>query len=235
MATPLHGDTIVSHRRKYLAIGLNVMVVMVLAGCNRGGDGSQSPAAAIGGPGSTSPDAGGSSASDPKHPVVEIDTTLGKITVQLDYEKSPNTTDNFLAYVGMNHYDQTIVHQVYKGQGFLAGGYGTNMLERPGRTPIRNEANNGLKNKRGTISMIRQPDAIDSATCQFFVNVVDNPSLDYRDQTPEGYGYCVFGQVADGEGMKVVDRIADARVHDTQEFERMPEQPIVVKSIKRIR
>lgn len=225
-----------AHCCKYLALCLNVAVFMVLAGCNRGGDGSQSPAAAIGGPGSVSPEAGPSlqkSNSDPKHPVVEIETSLGKMTVQLDAEKSPLTADNFLSYVSAGQYEQTIIHQVYKGQGFLAGGYGVNLVEKPGRTPIINEANNGVKNTRGTISMVRLPDQIDSATCQFFVNVVDNPALDYRDRTPEGYGYCVFGMVT--EGMGVVDKIAAAEVRDTPEFERTPVQPIVVKSIRRIR
>ena len=119
-------------------------------------------------------------ASDPLHPVVVIETSLGNITVRLDAEKAPLTVDNFLSYVGAGQYDQTIVHQVYKGQGFLAGGYGTNLVEKPGRTPVRNEAHNGLKNRRGTIAMVRLPDAIDSATCQFFINVADNPALDLQ-------------------------------------------------------
>lgn len=174
------------------------------------------------------------STSDPNHPVVAIETSLGTITAVLDAEKSYQTTSNFLSYVEVGHYDQTIIHQVYKGQGFLAGGYGVNLTEKPSRTPIRNEADNGLKNTRGTISMIRQPDQIDSATCQFFVNVADNPTLDHRDRTAEGYGYCVFGTVMP-EGMAVVDQIAAAKVHDTQEFERTPVQAIVVKSIRRIR
>lgn len=231
---PLYGDTIVSHCSKNVALCLNVVVFMVMAGCNRG----ESPAASISG--SASPETGSAqgpslrkSDSDLKHPVVVIDTSMGKVTVQLDAEKAPLTTDNFLTYVSARHYDQTIVHQVYKGQGFLAGGYGANLVEKPGRTPILNEANNGLKNTRGTISMVRLPDLIDSATCQFFVNVVDNPALDHRDRTPEGYGYCVFGAVTDG--MDVVDRIAEVAVRETPDFDRMPVQRIDVKSIQRIR
>ncbi len=162
-----------------------------------------------------------------------IETSLGNITVRLDAENAPLTIDNFLSYVGARHYDQTIVHQVYKGQGLLAGGYGTNLVEKPGRTPVRNEAHNGVKNRRGTISMVRQPDAIDSATCQFFINVADNPALDYRDRTPEGYGYCVFGEVV--EGLDVVDSIADTQVRDTTDIECTPTPAIVVKSIRRIR
>ena len=144
------------------------------------------------------------------------------------------TVDNFLnSYVGDRFYDQTIVHQVYKGQGILAGGYGTNLVEKPARTPIRNEALNGLKNHRGAIAMVRQPDAIDSATSQFFINVADNPALDYKDRTPAGYGYCVFGEVT--EGMDVVDKINNVPVHDEGGLDRTPVQRVVVKSIRWIR
>ena len=219
---------------------LNLVLLLVVAGCNRDSDGDSSPAAAIGGPGSDTPATGGDRgqslqkpASDPKHPVVLIETSLGNITVRLDAENASLTVDNFLSYVGAKHYDQTIVHQVYKGQGLLAGGYGTNLVEKPGRTPVRNEAHNGVKNRRGTISMVRQPDAIDSATCQFFINVADNPALDYRDRTPEGYGYCVFGEGV--EGLDVVDSSADTQVRDTTDIECTPTPAIVVKSIRRIR
>ena len=122
---------------------------------------------------------------DPQHPVVLIETSLGNITVRLDREKALLTVDNFLSYVGASFYDQTIIHQVYKGQGILAGGYGTNMLEKPAHTPIRNEADNGLKNRRGTIAMVRLPDAIDSATCQFFINVADNPPSTTKTARPK--------------------------------------------------
>jgi peptidyl-prolyl cis-trans isomerase B (cyclophilin B) len=164
---------------------------------------------------------------------VLIETGLGNITLRLDADKAPLTVGNFLSYVRGGHYDQTIIHQIYKGQGFLAGGYGSNLAEKKPHTPIRNEADNGLKNRRGTIAMVRLPDAIDSATCQFFLNVADNPALDYHDRTPAGYGYCVFGEVT--EGQDVVDKIGDAKVHDTKDFERTPEQPIVVKSIRQVR
>ena len=162
-----------------------------------------------------------------------IETSLGKIKVQLNVERAPLTVDNFLFYVNSGYYDRTIVHQVYKGQGIMAGGYGENLLEKPARTPIRNEASNGLKNRRGTIAMVRSPDGIDSATCQFFINVADNPALDYRDRTPAGYGYCVFGEVI--EGMDVVDRINDAPVHDMPDFERTPVEPVIVASVRQIR
>ena len=141
--------------------------------------------------------------------------------------------DNFLTYVGTTFYDQTIFHQIYKGQGILAGCYDARGVEKPTRTPIRNEAQNGLKNHRGRIAMVRQPDAIDSATCGFFINVADNPELDYKDHTPAAYGYCVFGEVT--EGLDVVDKINEVPVHDTSSLERTPVQAIIVKSIRQIR
>jgi cyclophilin family peptidyl-prolyl cis-trans isomerase len=213
------------------------MLLLAMAGCNRGSDEKTAPAAAISGPAGASPAVTGNQrpgkpAPDPKRPVLLIETGLGNITVQLDAEKAPLTVSNFLSYVRAGHYQETVVHQVYKGQGFLAGGYGTNLAEKKPHTPIRNEADNGLKNRRGTIAMVRLPDAIDSATCQFFINVADNPALDYRDRTPAGYGYCVFGEVI--EGLDVVDKIGNAKVHDTKDFERTPEQPIVIKSIREI-
>jgi cyclophilin family peptidyl-prolyl cis-trans isomerase len=225
---------------KPLAKYVSLTLLAAVVGCSRGGDGNQSPSAAIGGPGSTSPTTGGTdgpsrpkTASDQQHPVVLIETSLGNITVRLDADKSPLTVDNFLSYVTSGNYDQTIVHQVYKGQGFLAGGYGANQVEKPSRTPVRNEALNGVNNRRGTIAMVRLPDAIDSATRQFFINVADNPALDHKDRSPEGYGYCVFGEVV--EGMDIVDAIGTAPVHDTTDFERTPVQAIVIKSTRRIR
>jgi cyclophilin family peptidyl-prolyl cis-trans isomerase len=219
------------------------LVLAAAAGCNRSGGGSPSTAAAIDGSASTTTTAGGNDraspakpASDPRHPVVCIETSLGNITVRLDAEKAPLTVDNFLTYVGAAFYDQTIFHQIYKGQGILAGGYDARGVEKPARTPIRNEAQNGLKNRRGFIAMVRQPDAIDSATCVFFINVADNPELDYRDHTPAGYGYCVFGEVT--EGMDVVDKINAVPVHDTHDtpgLEQTPIQPVIVKSIRQIR
>jgi cyclophilin family peptidyl-prolyl cis-trans isomerase len=227
----------VSHRWNPIVTCLGVAMLAALAGCNRGGDGSPASPANISGQASGTTATGGVAsqkpASDPLHPVVLIETSLGNITLRLDADKVRVTVDNFLEYVKANHYDQTIVHQVYKGQGFLGGGYGVNLVERPARTPIWNEAPNGGKNRRGTIAMVRLPDSINSATCQFFINVTDNPALDYRDRTPEGYGYCVFGEVT--EGLDVVDKIAAVEVHDTRDFDRTPVQPIVVKSIRRIR
>ncbi len=209
---------------------LGIFTFVVAQGCSR----NDSTRTAISGTGGQAGEAAaGKPASDPKHPVVQIDTSLGTIVVQLDAVKAPISVDNFLNYVSGGHYDQTIFHQVYKGQGIVGGGYNTKFVEKPSRTAIRNEATNGRKNLRGTIAMVRQPSTIDSSTCQFFINVADNPSLDYRDNTPEGYGYCVFGEVI--EGMDVVDKINNVPVHDVGDFERTPTEPVLVQSIRRVR
>jgi peptidyl-prolyl cis-trans isomerase B (cyclophilin B) len=222
----------VSYCRKPIVSYLTLVVCMVMAGCGRSGD--QSPTTAIGSGNSMSPTKGETNAparlADPKHPVVTIETTLGNITVRLDAENAPFTVENFLTYVNAGRYDQTLVHQVYKGQLFVGGGYDTNFVEKPARTAIANEAHNGLKNRRGTIAMARLPDSIQSATCQFFINVADNPVLDFKDRSVDGYGYCVFGNVTGP--MDVVDRIADAPVHDTPDFDRTPVTPLVIKSIR---
>ncbi len=215
---------------------VGILLLLIVAGCSRSGDASKATTASINGTEATDGSQGPllqTQPSDPQHPVVQIATLLGDISVRLDADKSPTTVTNFLRYVRDGHYDQTIVHQVFRDHGFLAGGYGTNLVEKPTQTPIRNEARNGLKNRRGTLAMARLPDATDSATSQFFVNVTDNPSLDYRDETPEGYGYCVFGEVT--QGLDVIDRIAASPVHDTPAFDRTPVEQIVVRSIRLLR
>jgi cyclophilin family peptidyl-prolyl cis-trans isomerase len=227
----------VSQSWKPIVACLSLLLLAVVCGC--GGDKS-APAAAIDAPKDAAPaDSGAKNATpakstaDLQHPVVEINTSLGKITVQLDREKAVLTVDNFLTYVGEAFYDQTIIHQVYKGQAILAGGYGTNLLpvSKPLHTAVRNEAANQLKNERYTIAMSRFPDAIDSATSQFFINVANNPSLDYKDRTAAGYGYCVFGKVIDG--MDVVDKINGLALHDTPSLESTPVEPVIITSIRR--
>jgi len=168
-------------------------------------------------------------------PEVVIKTSLGEIRLQLDAEKAPVTVDNFLAnYVNRGFYDDTAVHYVAKDSMVLAGGYTADLEPKETRAYIRSEADNGLKNLRGTIAMVRDPEHIDSATSQFFVNLVDNPSLDHKDtESAENYGYCVFGKVI--EGMDVVDRIAGVEVADKGDFPNTPVQPVVIESIQRSR
>ena len=213
-------------------------MIAVAGGC--GGGDKPSPTTASGATQKGDPPDGGSQTSaapkespDLQHPVVEIETSKGKITVELDRKNAVNTVDNFLSYVGSSFYDKTIIHQVFKGQAILAGGYDTNMVAKPTHTPIRNEAANGLKNLRGTIAMSRWPDSVNSATSQFFINVADNPSLDYKDRTDQGYGYCVFGKVT--KGMEVVDAINAVELRDTTTLDRTPAEPIIVMSIRRVR
>ena len=117
---------------------------------------------------------------DRLHPVVQLHTTLGDITIKLDAEHAPITVDNFLAYLDNGQYDNTLFHQVVPGVAILGGGYDTFGKEKPTGSPIRNEAHNGMKNRRGTIAMARRPDLVDSSTCQFFINLADNPKLDYK-------------------------------------------------------
>ena len=166
------------------------------------------------------------------HPLVLIETSLGNITIELDGEKAPLTVENFFAYVDGGHYNHAIIHQVFKDQGVVGGAFTPELIEKTTRAPIYNEAYNGLKNTAGTIAMARQPDVINSATCHFFLNVADNPELDYKGRTPGGYGYCVFGKVT--EGLDVVSKIAAREVHDTEKFDRIPVETVLIKSIRRL-
>lgn len=167
------------------------------------------------------------------HPIVELQTSEGLIKIRLEPDKAPRTVNNFLHYVESKHYDHTIFHQVESGYVILGGGYSADLAEKPARYPIPNEAENGLTNRRGTIAMARQWDEIDSSTCQFFINLQDNPGLDHQGESPEEYGYCVFGEVIDG--LDVVERIARADVHDTEQFEKLPVRTVSIESARRVR
>ncbi|HWB01095.1 MAG TPA: peptidylprolyl isomerase [Pirellulales bacterium] len=168
-----------------------------------------------------------------KQPIVELRTSLGSIKLKLDAEHAPETVHNFMSYVASGHYNGTIFHQVEQGYAVLGGSFTPELSERPGRYAIRNEAANGLKNRRGTIAMARQLDAIDSATCQFVINLGDNSSLDHQGDTPETFGFCVFGEVI--EGMDVLDQIAAVPVKNTDAFNALPVQAVVIESASRLR
>ena len=135
---------------------------------------------------------------------VTVKTSLGEITIELDEDKAPITVKNFLSYVNDKFYDGTIFHRVIDGFMIQGGGFTPEMTQKPTSPPIKNEAGNGLKNLRGTITMARTS-VVDSATSQFFINVADNDFLNHRNESSEGFGYAVFGRVTDG--MDVVDRI----------------------------
>lgn len=157
-----------------------------------------------------------------------IETTLGTISLELNDEKAPLTVANFEEYAKSGHYDGTIFHRVIVGFMIQGGGFTRDMNQKPTRAPIRNEAMNGLGNKRGTIAMARTS-VVDSATSQFFINHVDNDFLDFTSPTPRGFGYAVFGRVTDG--MDVVDAIAKVRTGNNCGYENVPVEPVVIRKV----
>ena len=159
---------------------------------------------------------------------VTMETTKGTITLELDDEKAPETVKNFVGYAQNGHYDGTIFHRVIDGFMIQGGGFTKDMNQKETREPIRNEAMNGLKNRRGTIAMARTM-VVDSATSQFFINLVDNDFLDFQNPTPQGFGYAVFGAVTDG--MDVVDAIAKVPTGSAGPHQNVPEEPVVIKKV----
>ena len=135
---------------------------------------------------------------------VEMTTSAGTIRIELDDVKAPASTENFLTYVRAGHYDGTVFHRVIKGFMVQGGGFAPGMKQKPTRAPITNEANNGLKNTKYTLAMART-NAPHSASAQFFINTVDNTFLNFKSETPQGWGYAVFGRVVAGND--VVDKI----------------------------
>jgi peptidyl-prolyl cis-trans isomerase A (cyclophilin A) len=160
------------------------------------------------------------------NPVVVVETSLGTFKVELDQDKAPVTVKNFLSYVEDKHYDGTLFHRVKSNFMIQGGGFAPGLKEKGTKAPIKNESNNGLSNKRGTIAMARTR-APDSATAQFFINVVDNNFLDGAGGRP---GYAVFGKVIDG--MDVVDKIKSVDVADRGQHEAVPKEDVVIKSIR---
>jgi len=164
------------------------------------------------------------------NPLVLMETSSGDILLELFEDKAPVTVANFLRYVDEEFYSYTIFHRVLKDFMIQGGGLGVRMDEKPTHEPIQNEAGNGLKNVRGTIAMARTSEP-HSAAAQFFINVVDNDFLDHVDNTPENFGYCVFGKVEDG--MDVVDKIAKLKVKPQGEHEAVPLDMVVITRISR--
>lgn len=165
-------------------------------------------------------------------PLVLIQTSAGDIKVELDEEKAPLTVKNFLDYVDSGHYAGTTFHRVIADFMIQGGGLTADLKPKATKAPVRNEAGNGLKNLRGTIAMARGG-AVDSATCQFFINLKDNPFLDHRDNSPGGFGYAVFGTVVDG--IKVVDKIGNAKTENRNAvFRDVPVETVTIKGIKRV-
>ncbi len=187
-------------------------------------------------------------------------TNHGDVTVRLFSSKAPATVENFVdGYVRRGHFANTLFHYVDNGFMIMGGGYDTNYQPKATRAVIVNEANNGLKNKRGTIAMAREPEYVNSGTCQFFINLSDNASLDHQNtEDAAGYGYCVFGKVI--SGMEVVDKIALVAVADAektvsfttqvtadngkvedrveqqqQQFTKTPVQPVIIQSVQLVK
>ncbi len=163
------------------------------------------------------------------NPLIQMETSLGEIILELDAAKAPVSVENFIAYARAGHYDGTIFHRVIKGFMIQGGGLTPDLVEKPTREPIPNEARNKLKNKVGTIAMARTSD-IDSATAQFFINTEDNPSLDHGGLNPAVYGYAVFGRVVDG--MDVVYRIEQVATTTTGEHQHLPVEPVVILKVE---
>lgn len=156
---------------------------------------------------------------------VKIETTLGEIIISLDAEKAPATVANFLTYVKNGFYDGTIFHRVIPGFMIQGGGLTKEMNEKRGDAPIKNEADNALKNVKGAVAMARTSDP-HSATSQFFINTVENPFLDFRSKDPQGWGYCVFGHVV--SGMDVVEKIEKVQTGPYGMHQDVPVEPVVI-------
>lgn len=163
------------------------------------------------------------------NPVVKIKTSMGEITAELDAKNAPVSTSNFVEYARSGYYDGTIFHRVIPNFMIQGGGMDANLAPKAGaRAPIRNEADNGLKNTRGTLAMARTSDP-NSATSQFFINVTDNGFLDHRSKMPSQYGYAVFGKVT--EGMDVVDRIKAVKTGNKNMMQNVPVEPVLIESV----
>ena len=163
------------------------------------------------------------------NPVVLMSTSMGDVKVELDRGKAPVTVENFLAYVNDKYYDGTIFHRVIPGFMIQGGGMDKDMKQKQTRSPIDNEAANGLKNTVGTIAMARTS-APNSATAQFFINVKDNASLDHRDDSAAGFGYAVFGRVIEGED--VMRKIENVPTGTSSGHSDVPVEPVVIESIR---
>ncbi len=160
-------------------------------------------------------------------PTVVFSTTLGEITIELYPDKAPVTVENFLAYVDAGFFDNTIFHRVIPGFVLQGGGFTEDMKQKTTRPPIKNEAENGLKNERSTLSMARTSD-INSATSQFFINLKDNSSLDHGTRD---FGYAVFAKVT--AGMDVVDKIAAVPTGNRGRFQDVPVKAVIIQSVRR--
>jgi cyclophilin family peptidyl-prolyl cis-trans isomerase len=233
----MQGGIAMRRNSPFTFLFFGVALLIAAGGCGSG----DAPTASISGDDSSGDSSSGSSSqSDANrerearrqadlYPIVEVTTTAGTFKLKLDRTKAERTVDNFLNYVATGFYQGTVFHQVDKGFVVAAGGYTEQMHPKRTGVAIRNEAHNGLKNVRGAVAMVRSPEAPDTATSQFMINLADNPFLDHKSRgMPEGggadqYGYCVFGEVVDG--WDVIEQIAGTQVQNTTVRIDRPEPP----------
>lgn len=157
---------------------------------------------------------------------IELTTNHGRIVIELDHEKAPLSAANFLSYVRSGHYNGTIFHRVIKGFMIQGGGFDAQMNQKPTEAPIQNEANNGLKNAHYTLAMART-NAPHSATAQFFINTTNNGFLDFKSESPSGWGYAVFGKVV--EGQDIVDKIEKVKTSRSGFHDDVPVEAVVIE------
>lgn len=160
--------------------------------------------------------------------MVTLHTNFGDITLQLDAEKAPLTVANFMKYVEDSFYDNTIFHRVIDGFMIQGGGFTEDMGQKRSNEAVKNEANNGLSNRKGTIAMARTSDP-HSATAQFFININDNTFLDFKSETSQGWGYCVFGEVV--EGLDVVEKIKAVATGNRGMHQDVPLEAVVINNV----
>lgn len=165
----------------------------------------------------------------PGNPVVQIETSMGTIIVELYKDQAPVSVANFLQYVRDGFYPGTVWHRVVPGYVIQGGGFTPDLAEKPTRAPIQNEATNGLSNRRGTVAMARTR-ALRSATSQFYINISNNPRLDHQGFSPDVFGYAVFGRVLDG--MDVVDRIGAVKTGTRDGMDDVPLEAVLIRGAK---
>ena len=158
--------------------------------------------------------------------MIKLHTNFGVIALELDEAKAPETVKNFISYVEAGHYSNTVFHRVIPGFMIQGGGFEPDMKQKECKAPIKNEADNGLKNNAYTIAMARTNDP-HSATAQFFINVVDNDFLNFKSPTPNGWGYCVFGKVV--EGTEVVDKIKAVKTGNAGFHQNVPKEDVIIE------
>jgi len=165
------------------------------------------------------------------NPKVMMKTNYGDIEIELNQAKAPETVNNFLTYVDEKHYDGTIFHRVIDGFMIQGGGFTKEMKQKPTHDPIKNEADNGLENVKGSIAMARTSD-IHSASSQFFINLADNDFLNFSNPTPSGFGYCVFGKVT--SGMDVVEKIKEVQTTTQMGHQDVPVKAVEIVEFRRV-